>query len=449
MNVLRLCGVVLMALLAGCASTRTGHGRIFNVLDFGAAGDGRAPDTPAIQRAIDAAAASGQAATVLVPRGRRFLVGSIELRGGIEFKIDGELVISTNREDYKSDGVINALDACNLTISGHGGIAGRSLAFMSRYDAAGEWWIFKPWRPKMFVLTGCTNLVVRDITFGDAPFWGLHLLGCRRALIENVTVHNRLDVPNCDGIDPDHCQEVDIRHCHVTCGDDAIVIKSTRQTNDFGPCANIRVHDCVLRTADAGLKIGTETTGGIHDVLFERCRILSAGRGLAIQLRDEGSVSNIVFRDIRLSASYHAAPWWGKGESISFTALPRDARTRLGTLRNVLVQNVTGRAENSARVEGTPGNPIANVRLENVSLTLGKRTKYMGGFYDNRPSAVAPPVERHDTPGFDFRWAEVTMAHCAVYWKAPIPVYFTDGIETGDGVRLRLSGFEAATAHRQ
>ena len=55
--------------------------------------------------------------------------------------------------------------------------------------------LFKPWRPKKFVLTGCMNLTVRDITFGDAPLWGLHMLGCEKVLVESVTVKSRPDVP--------------------------------------------------------------------------------------------------------------------------------------------------------------------------------------------------------------------------------------------------------------
>ena len=53
---------------------------------------------------------------------------------------------------------------------------------------------FQEWRPKMFILTGCTNLVVRDITFGDAPEWGLHMLGCHKVLVDGVKVRNHLVV---------------------------------------------------------------------------------------------------------------------------------------------------------------------------------------------------------------------------------------------------------------
>src|SRR6185503_13072917 len=192
-----------------------------------AKGDGSTLDTAAIQGAIDAAAGDG--GTVLIPRKQTFLVSTLVLKGGIDFHLEGTLLISTNQGDYAGDGVITALNAPDLKITGSGKILGQSLAFMTGYDATNEWWLFKEWRPKMFVLTGCTNLVVRDISFGDAPFWGLHMLGCENVLVDNVIVNNRLDVPNDDGIDPDHCRNVEIKDCRLTCGDDAIVVKATRQ----------------------------------------------------------------------------------------------------------------------------------------------------------------------------------------------------------------------------
>ncbi len=419
----------------------------FNVLDFGAKGDGFTVDTAAIQRTIDTAENSG-GGKVLVPRGKTFLVATLVLKSGIDFHLDGELLISTNHADYSGDGVITATDAANLKITGSGKISGRSLSFMTGYDATNEWWLFKSWRPKMFVLTGCTNLVVRDITFGDAPLWGLHMLGCERVLVQNVTVNNRLDVPNCDGIDPDHCRDVEIRDCHLTCGDDAIVIKSTRQAKDFGDCAKIRVHDCVIRTQDAGLKIGTETTGNIHDILFERCKIISASRGLCIQLRDEGDVFNVTFRDITFTSRYHSDPWWGRGEGISFTAIPRTPETKLGKLHNILVQNVSGRAENSVRVNGTMNSRVENVIFENVAVKLDRWTKYPGGVFDNRPTKVLAQVEAHDNPGFSFRYVDgVTLKNCSVTWGRNLPDNFTSALEAESVTGLRLTGFKGSAAH--
>ena len=421
--------------------------KVFNVLQFGATGDGITVDTPALQRAIDAAAQAG-GAQVLVPRSHRYLIGTLELRGGIDFHLDGELVISTNQADYRGDGVITALNAENLHITGNGSIAGRSLSFMTGFEKTNEWWRFKEWRPKLFILTGCTNLEVRDITFGDAPFWGLHLLGCKNVLVDHVTIRNRLDVPNCDGIDPDHCQDVEIRNCDITCGDDAIVVKTTRQTNDYGPSANIVVRDCVLKTQDSGLKIGTETTSDIHDIRFERCNILTGSRGLTIQLRDEGNVYNVTFRDIKFVSRYYSDPWWGRGEAISFTAIPRTNTTVLGCLSNVVVQNVTGRAENSVRVNGTPASRIHDVRFENVAVTFDRWTKYRGGRFDNRPTRVLDPIETHGNPGFSLRHADnVVLKNCSVNWGGNLPDYFTCALEAENVTELRLTGFRGKAAH--
>jgi polygalacturonase len=436
----------LVLVLALAARNAPAAGKVFNVLNFGAAGDGATLDTAAIQRAIDAATSAG--GQVLIPRARKFLVATLDLKGGIDFHLEGELLISTNKSDYSGDGVITASNAASLHITGSGKISGRSLSFMTGYDATNEWWLFQEWRPKMFVLTGCTNLIVRDIAFGDAPFWGLHMLGCVRVLVDNVTVDNRLDVPNDDGIDPDHCRDVEIKNCHVTCGDDAIVIKSTRQTNDFGPCANIHVHDCVMRTQDSGLKIGTETTGDIHDIVFERCKILSGSRGLTIQLRDEGDVYNIVFRDIQFTSRYYSDPWWGHGEAISLTAIPRLPTTKLGTMRDIQIQNVIGHAENSVRINGTTNSRIQNVSLENVSVKLGRWTKYKGGQFDNRPTKVLDPVETHNTPGFSIRYADdVTLKHCSITWGWNLPDYFACALETESVTGLRLAGFKGNAAH--
>ena len=424
--------------------------RVFNVLQFGAAGDGVTLDTAAVQKAIDAAAAEDNGARVLIPKGRKFLISTLELRANIDFHIqDGaELVISTNRADYRGDGVLTALNAQNLTISGKGKFMGQALAFMTGYDQKDEWWLFKEWRPKMFILTGCTNLVVRDLTFGDAPEWGLHLLGCKKVLVDGIKVRNYLDVPNCDGVDPDHCEDVVIQNCDIRCGDDAIVIKATRPGQQYGPSRNITVRDCILETQDSGLKIGTETTSDIHDIVFERCEIRTSSRGLTIQLRDEGSVSNIVFRDIKFNSRYYSDPWWGRGEAISFTAIPRTSTNGLGVIRNVRVQNVAGRAENSIRVYGAMAGHIRDVSFENVTVTLARQTKYRGGLFDNRPTRVIEPIEFHDNPGFSLRHAEnVILNHCSVRWDKDRPDYFTSALEAEAVTGLHLTEFKGRGAH--
>jgi polygalacturonase len=426
--------------------------RVFDVHDHGAAGDGRTLDTAAIQRAIDAAAAAGGGARVLLRSGRVYVTGPLRLAGGVDFHLQGStrLRVSTDPADYPdpASGVLHARGAHRLTISGAGTIDGRSPEFMERFDAKDEWWIPKSFRPRLLVLEDCEDLTLRDVTFFQAPHWTVHLVGCRRVLVEGLTIRNQLDVPNCDGIDPDHCQDVVIRNCHIVCGDDAIVVKTTAAFPQYGPSRGIHVHDCVLETQDSGLKIGTETIQDVHDILFERCRIVTSCRGLCIQLRDQGNVHDVVFRDIQFVSRYHSAPWWGRGEAISFTAIPRSPETRVGTIRNVRVENVRGRGENSVRIEGLGGGRISDVVLDRVAVTLGRWTRYPGGVFDNRPTSVVAPIEPHSTAGISIRHADrVTLKDCSVAWSGEPPADFTHALEALDAPGLTLERFRGQAAH--
>ena len=448
-QVLGLLGAGAASLASPASAARP---RLFDVHDHGAVGDGAALDTAAIQRAIDAAAAAGGGARVLLRRGRTYLTGPLRLAGGIDFHLQGDaqLRVSTDPGDYPdpAKGVLHAKGAHRLSISGGGTIDGRSPEFMERYDHKDEWWIPKAFRPRLLVLEDCEDLSIMGVTFHQAPHWTVHLVGCRRVKIDRMTIRNQLDVPNCDGIDPDHCQDVEISNCRITCGDDAIVIKTTAAYPQYGPSARIRVRDCLLETQDSGLKVGTETNQDIHDILFERCRIVTSCRGLTIQLRDSGNVFDITFRNIDFVSRYHSAPWWGRGEAISFTAIPRTAETKVGTIRNVRVENVRGRAENSVRIECLGGGRVSDISLHHVQLTLGRVTSYPGGVFDNRPTTAVPPIELHPTPAISLRNAErVTLSDCTVRWTGRLPANFTHALQAENAPGLSLIRFQGQAAH--
>ena len=172
----------------------------------------------------------------------------------------------------------------------------------------------------------------------------------------------------------------------------------------YQPKVKIKTRDDVIRLLvgavgrdgnlicrDSGIKIGTETFGDISKILFERCRIVSGGRGPTITHRQPGNIEDVEFREIDFLAQHHAARWWGWGEAASVTVWPRTLNSKTGSLSNIRFKNVRGVAENSFRIDAHPEMPIKNVLLEDCSVEIDRWTQYPGGMFDNRPPVQTIP----------------------------------------------------------
>ncbi|WP_420236181.1 glycoside hydrolase family 28 protein [Telmatobacter bradus] len=429
--------------------------REFDVHRFGAVGDGKSDDTAAVQKAIEAATLCG--GRVVLRGGFKYLCGALMLKDHIDFHLadDATILAHTAKSMYppKGPGVISSNGAINLKISGTGIIDGQGKEFVTNYSDVDERWDPKGFRARMFSLHEVRDLEVSGIRIQNAPFWGLHMLGCERVLVDGITIRNWLDMPNCDGIDPDHCRDVEIRNCDIVCADDAICVKTTQQDKDYGPSHNIYVHDCVVTTRDSGLKVGTETFGDISKVKFERCKVLSGGRGPTITHRQPGNIWDIEFNDIEVKAEHHAARWWGWGEPISLTAWPRIEGVKVGSIRDVRLRNIRASAENSVHIGGQPDQPLEDILLENVEVTIDTWTHYPGGKLDKRPTMPGVEgLEPHATNVFTLHDARnVTLRGCTAKWGETRKDYYGVALEAVHVENLKIEDFhgEAAFPDRQ
>jgi len=457
---------------------------VFNVLEYGAKGDGQTNYAAAIQKAIDACAKTG--GRVLLPAGRTFYSGAIHLKGNIDFHVEkgARLLGSVSEEDYGPyvDALINAIDAPNLSITGGGEINGNASAFMKDLRPAGD--IYEPkWgthkgcpgskgttkrRYMLMTLVKCDHLRITDINLRDSASWFIHPVGCDDVLIDGISIIGDLRVPNNDGIDPDHCRNVRISDCYVHTGDDAIVFKNTLlcdKWGELGPCENITVTGCVLVSRSSALKID-EVWNDCRNIVFDSCVIYASHRGMCIQSRDRGNIENIVFSNIIVNTQLYSAWWWGRAEPICITHMPRHAETKLGRVRNVTFSNIICNSENSIYIHGWKGNPVEDIVLDNVKVTIEKKTRWQGGWYDPRPGkfretdgpkAGSPEEElnvrkglyRHKTVGIYCENARgVTLRDVQVEWGENRPQYYGAALETHNVQGLVLDNFKGRAAHK-
>ena len=401
-------------IFAACGNTN--NSRVFNVLDYGAVGDSITDDAVAIQKAIDECNAKG-GGQVLFPTGFTFMSGPVELKSNIDIHLEVGATWLANPDESiynlsafgenRGEGMmwIYAKDIHDLSISGKGTIDGNGVAFMGK--ELEDSYELKPLkdpsfdpRPHVLSLFGVNRLSIKDVTIQNGAYWTVHLIGCYDALIDGISLKNKLKIRNGDGIDIDHSKKVRIANCFIESGDDCICLKNRREYEKYGSCHDIVVTNCVMTGRSCAIKIGSENMDSIYNVLFDNCIITASNRGLGIQNRDEGTVTNVQFNNMIVDCKYFSDVWWGKAEPIYVTSYPRavgnhkDAGWRFpkgatkgkcGEVSEIYFNNVKCYGENGCFIGGDTNDKVNNIYLNNIDITLEKRTDYPGGQYDKRP----------------------------------------------------------------
>ena len=392
----------------------------YNIIDFGARGDGRSDDRSAIQQAIDAANEAG-GGRVIIPTGD-FLSTTLILKSNVTIHLDtGATLIGslepTDAVDFAKefgdeteaigwDGgcFLFARHARNITIEGEGTIYGQGDKVFIDPDVDGGFHECPKsnnrdgcgGRPRTTYFEDVKNLTVRGITFKDAAFWTLHMAGCRHVIVDGIRILNDVRGANNDGIDPDTCQDVVITNCIVKTGDDAIVVKNTAPMAErYGACENIVISNCVLYSRDSALKVGTETFKAIRNVILSDCVFKDCSRGVGIWVRDGATIEDIHVHHVSGNVLKYAhsitpgnnARWWGVGEPIFVSATRRRKPGVLpGVIRDITFDHMYMTAESCIFIAADDDCPIENVRIDDVQLKLRSQGTQPNDSFDEQPS---------------------------------------------------------------
>ncbi len=394
--------------------------------------------TQEIQSRIDQIHANGGGRVHIQPGVH--LIGTLYLKSHVELYLEAGAILkaSPNPDDFEKIEIaglyggnagafmLSAQDAEHIRVSGPGQFDGSALDYMEgwRYEP----YIRKPkdWRPRGIGFLNCKHVTLQEFTFKDSASWTIHLTGCEDVLCDGLRILNRLDVPNCDGIDPDHCRNVRICNCHIEAADDGIVLKNTREFRDCGPCENIVISGCTIMSTSAAIKLGTESDGDFRNVVVDNCIIESSHRGLAIQLRDQGCIENVSFSNCIVETRLFHENYWGRAEPIYITATPRHDGDPAGRIKDVRFFNIRCRAENGITLVGTAEQPLEGLELEQIRVDLVKRSKWAGGQLDLRPAHSEEHGGLEDLPTHGLYARHVKgyrEQNVQIQWSTPLPAW--------------------------
>lgn len=399
---------------------------VFDVRTFGATGDGKTLDHPAINQAVEAASHAG-GGTVRVPAGT-YRCFSIHLQSHvmIQFEPGATILAADPAADAGryDDAEPNPTDAYqdfghshwhnslfwgenleNVTITGPGLIHGLGLSngsarrtntpskpavdSMATPPAAPPKFGYPDPREtladgvgnKAIALKNCRDVTLRDFSILHGGHFGVLATGVDHLVID----HLKIDT-NRDGVDIDACRDVHVTDCSINSPwDDAICLKSSDGLGHAQDTEDVTITGCCVsgdyqegamldgtwkhfsredRLPRMGrIKFGTESTGGFRRVVITNC-VFDHCNGLAIESVDGGVIEDVSVSNLAMHDLTGSPIFVRLG-----ARLRGPEGTTVGAIRRVAISNVTYSGADGrygSIFSGIPGHPLEDVLISNV-----------------------------------------------------------------------------------
>ena len=320
-----------------------------SLTDCGGVGDGMTLCTDAFKKGIAELTKRG-GGRLTVPEGV-WLTGPIELKSGVELHLDKNAVVcfAPDKRLYFEAGTqpkrvnpcISATKAQNIAITGSGIFDGGGQLWrpVKRSKMSDVEWkqytemggqvtgkddLWYPWKLKsgypdiadtpqgqegmrndLLRFEQCENILLEGVTFQNSPRFHVHPCYSRNIIIDGITVRCPWNVQNGDGIDLSDCHQALIVNSTVDVGDDGLCMKSGSQKKgwDVWGCQDVLIQDNAVYHAHGGFVLGSETVGGIRDMVVRHNRFLGTDVGLRFKsgLRRGGKTERLYVSDIMMA----------------------------------------------------------------------------------------------------------------------------------------------------
>ncbi|CAI8595607.1 unnamed protein product [Vicia faba] len=301
MKVLIFC-ILILGFISSCLCERWNtnaaltKNNVYNVIDYGARGDGVTDDTQAFLKAwSDTCGAEGES-TLLIPPNKLYLVNNVEFSGACKAKsiliqLKGKITAPPqNAFKDKSFWIkIQYINSLTIDGSGIGEITGQGST----------WWACKSCpRPKILFFHSCNDLSVSNLRITNSPGGHISINGCNNGKFSHMNVQSPGDSPNTDGFDISASKNILIEDSAIEVGDDCIAINGGSSYINASRLACGPGH---------GISIGSLGKGNSHETVEEvqvqNCSFTNTTNGARIKTFPGGSgyARKIRFEQIQLT----------------------------------------------------------------------------------------------------------------------------------------------------
>ncbi len=148
--------------------------------------------------------------------------------------------------------------------------------------------------PRLIEIKNSNNFIIYKITLKNSPNFHVITNKVDGFTAWGVTIDTPANARNTDGIDPGSSTNVTITHSYISTGDDNIAIKAGN-----GSSSHISIVDNVFGKGH-GMSIGSETFGGVSDILVSKLSMIGTTNGLRIKSdrSNGGLVNQITYKNI-------------------------------------------------------------------------------------------------------------------------------------------------------
>jgi polygalacturonase len=407
---------------------------------FSSADETSPPDTARIQAALDRCAGTGRAVVLAAgPAANAFLSGPLTIRWHEVLLVDDGVTLyaSLNPADYQipsqyptnTCGTVSAAGGgCYpfITFGGSGsGLMGTRGpdGSLGAIDGRGgdtlvgstqTWWDVaavadsggEQNNPILVEGDGVNRITVYQVELENSPMYHVELIGGFGLTVWGVEINTPATARNTDGVDPVSESDVTIKDDMIQNGDDCVAVKSNAGT----PSRNITVDD-VHCYGSHGLSVGSQTAGGVYNVLFENSTlngfdsfgnlsVSDTGIQIKTDANSGGLTQRVTYTDICMTNIKHV---------LIFNPHYSSGGTEVPTQSDIVLNGVVSTDSESGAYSIFEGFQAANplqIALENIDLdnvtqdgnhgsegpTLGESpTEYVNAYTYNTNMVPAGP----------------------------------------------------------